>query len=106
MLPIVKRNDSWVLAFNILCALAFYFLTCEPAGRFSAISFAFIFVVLSQGVFVNVFLERFALLPQKSHVPQFIQPSAHGRYFIYDDFLQRIDSLCFAADSLVFIVDL
>lgn len=72
MLPIVKRNDSWVLVFNILCGLAFYFLTCEPTGRFSPISIVFIILVLCQGVFVNVLLERFALLPQKSHVPQFI----------------------------------
>lgn len=72
MLPIVKRNDAWVLVFNIVCAIVLYVLVFPPETRILGESILFLIILVIHAVFINVFLERVALLPQKSHVPQFV----------------------------------
>lgn len=70
MLAIFKRNDSWVLPFNIVFCGLIYFL-CHPVK--STPLFVYItwfFALLISSVSFNVILERLALLKEKSHVPQ------------------------------------
>lgn len=72
MLFLFKRNDSWVLPFNILLIIGFFLACTSYEGGFSFLLVFWLLFVLAQSVFINVFLERFALLKQKSHVPQIV----------------------------------